>query len=90
MLLQVIRCRAAVAWEAGKPLEMEEVEVAPPKCGEVRVKVTNQVELFNAIFQWWQRHETTSLSVSLCALWTDITFMISWLYRVLPSFFAVF
>ena len=37
--LKTIRCRAAVAWEAGKPLSMEEVEVAPPQAGEVRVKV---------------------------------------------------
>ncbi|NWW55488.1 ADH1 dehydrogenase, partial [Pedionomus torquatus] len=35
----VIRCRAAVAWAAGKPLSIEEVEVAPPKAGEVRVKI---------------------------------------------------
>lgn len=37
--MQVIRCRAAVAWAAGKPLSLEEVEVAPPKAREVRVKV---------------------------------------------------
>jgi len=36
---QVIKCRAAVAWEAGKPLSLEEVEVGPPKAGEVRVKI---------------------------------------------------
>ena len=36
---QVITCRAAVAWEAKKPLVIEEVQVAPPKAGEVRVKV---------------------------------------------------
>jgi len=30
---------AAVAWEAGKPLVMEEVEVAPPQAGEVRLKI---------------------------------------------------
>ncbi|KAJ3023330.1 NAD/NADP dependent alcohol dehydrogenase [Thoreauomyces humboldtii] len=35
----IFRCKAAVAWEAGKPLSIEEVEVAPPKKGEVRVKV---------------------------------------------------
>ncbi|KFV88782.1 Alcohol dehydrogenase 1, partial [Struthio camelus australis] len=35
----VIRCRAAVAWAAGKPLSVEEVEVAPPKAQEVRVKI---------------------------------------------------
>ena len=37
--LQVIKCKAAVAWEAGKPLSLEEVEVAPPRAGEVRIKV---------------------------------------------------
>lgn len=34
-----ISCKAAVAWEAGKPLTLETIEVAPPKAGEVRVKV---------------------------------------------------
>ncbi|KAJ1961889.1 hypothetical protein GGI12_002987 [Dipsacomyces acuminosporus] len=34
-----IKCKAAVAWEAGKPLSIEEIEVAPPKAGEVRLKV---------------------------------------------------
>jgi S-(hydroxymethyl)glutathione dehydrogenase/alcohol dehydrogenase len=36
---KVIKCQAAVAWEAGKPLSLEEIEVAPPKAGEVRIKV---------------------------------------------------
>ncbi|KAF2299091.1 hypothetical protein GH714_030540 [Hevea brasiliensis] len=36
---KVIRCKAAVAWEAGKPLVIEEVEVAPPQANEVRVKI---------------------------------------------------
>ncbi|KAJ6403662.1 hypothetical protein OIU84_011963 [Salix udensis] len=36
---QVITCRAAVAWEANKPLVIEEVQVAPPQAGEVRVKI---------------------------------------------------
>ncbi|KAF9437726.1 GDP/GTP exchange factor for ARF [Entomortierella beljakovae] len=34
-----ITCRAAIAWEAGKPLSIETVEVAPPKAGEVRIKI---------------------------------------------------
>uniref|UniRef100_A0A8C8XND4 Alcohol dehydrogenase 5 (class III), chi polypeptide n=3 Tax=Felidae TaxID=9681 RepID=A0A8C8XND4_PANLE len=38
MANQVIKCKAAVAWEAGKPLSIEEVEVAPPKAHEVRIK----------------------------------------------------
>lgn len=37
---KVIKCQAAVAWEAGKPLSIEEIEVDPPKAGEVRVKIT--------------------------------------------------
>ena len=35
-----MKSRAAVAWAAGKPLSIEEVEVAGPKQGEVLVKVT--------------------------------------------------
>jgi S-(hydroxymethyl)glutathione dehydrogenase/alcohol dehydrogenase len=34
-----MKSRAAVAWEAGKPLAIEEVEVAAPKKGEVLLKV---------------------------------------------------
>eukprot|EP00937_MAST-01D_sp_MAST-1D-sp2_P004449 g4449.t1 len=37
--MSVITCKAAVAWEAKKPLTIEEIEVAPPKAGEVRVQV---------------------------------------------------
>ncbi|WP_350046721.1 S-(hydroxymethyl)glutathione dehydrogenase/class III alcohol dehydrogenase [Thalassospira sp.] len=39
MSLETITCKAAIAWEAGKPLSIEEVQVAPPKAGEVRVKI---------------------------------------------------
>ena len=34
-----IDCLAAVAWEAKKPLDVTTVTVAPPKAGEVRIKV---------------------------------------------------
>lgn len=37
--IQVIKCRAAVAWTTNAPLSIEEVEVDPPKAGEVRIKV---------------------------------------------------
>ncbi|OSQ40689.1 S-(hydroxymethyl)glutathione dehydrogenase [Thalassospira mesophila] len=40
MTAQTITCKAAIAWEAGKPLSVEEVQVAPPKAGEVRIKLT--------------------------------------------------
>lgn len=36
---KVISCKAAVAWEPKKPLSIETIEVAPPKAGEVRLKV---------------------------------------------------
>ncbi|KAJ1409606.1 hypothetical protein SESBI_22663 [Sesbania bispinosa] len=36
---KAIPCKAAVAWEAGKPLVIENVEVAPPQENEVRIKV---------------------------------------------------
>lgn len=36
---KTITCKAAVAWEAGKPLTLEDIEVAPPKAHEVRVQI---------------------------------------------------
>jgi S-(hydroxymethyl)glutathione dehydrogenase/alcohol dehydrogenase len=34
-----IKCRAAVCWGAGQPLKIEEVEVAPPRANEVRIRI---------------------------------------------------
>ncbi|KAL1772381.1 alcohol dehydrogenase 6 [Sigmodon hispidus] len=36
---KVIKCKAAVLWKPGTPMQMEEIEVAPPKATEVRVKI---------------------------------------------------
>ncbi|XP_037946416.1 alcohol dehydrogenase class-3-like [Teleopsis dalmanni] len=36
---KVITCKAAVAWEPKKPLVIEEIQVAPPKAHEVRIKI---------------------------------------------------
>ncbi|KAL9624863.1 MAG: hypothetical protein Q9160_000910 [Pyrenula sp. 1 TL-2023] len=36
---KTITCKAAVAWDAGKPLSIEDVEVAPPKAHEVRIQI---------------------------------------------------
>ncbi|KAI9207360.1 chaperonin 10-like protein [Polychytrium aggregatum] len=36
---KVITCRAAIAWAPKQPLSVEEVQVAPPKKGEVRIKI---------------------------------------------------
>jgi len=37
---KTIQCQAAVCWEAKTPYVIEDVEVAPPKKGEVRIKIT--------------------------------------------------
>lgn len=39
MASQVIKCKAKVAWEAGQPLSIKEVELAPPKAPEVRINI---------------------------------------------------
>ena len=36
-----MKSRAAVAFEAGKPLQVVEIDVAPPHKGEVLIKVTH-------------------------------------------------
>ncbi|ESO89065.1 hypothetical protein LOTGIDRAFT_228995 [Lottia gigantea] len=36
---KTITCKAAVAWEAKKPLVTETIEVEPPRAGEVRIKI---------------------------------------------------
>ncbi|KAK6841790.1 formaldehyde dehydrogenase- glutathione dependent [Apiospora arundinis] len=36
---KTIKCQAAVAWEAGKDLSIEEIEVAPPQAHEVRIQI---------------------------------------------------
>ncbi|XP_055970280.1 alcohol dehydrogenase 1-like [Sorex fumeus] len=38
-MLRIITCWAAIAWTANAPLSIEEVEVDPPKAGEVRIKI---------------------------------------------------
>ncbi|KAK4793088.1 hypothetical protein SAY86_023523 [Trapa natans] len=55
---QVIRCKAAVAWEAGKPLVMEEVEVAPPQAMEVRIKVLFTSLCHTDIYFWEAKGQT--------------------------------
>ncbi|KAL0637963.1 formate dehydrogenase (NAD+) [Maublancomyces gigas] len=36
---KTITCKAAVAWESGQPLSIEDIEVLPPRAHEVRVKI---------------------------------------------------
>ena len=49
---------AAVAWEAGKPLVIEEVEVAPPKAMEVRLKILF-TSLCHTDVYFWEAKVTT-------------------------------
>lgn len=37
--MQIITCKAAVAWAPNQPLSIETIEVAPPKTNEVRIKI---------------------------------------------------
>ncbi|KAJ4826722.1 alcohol dehydrogenase [Turnera subulata] len=50
---QVISCKAAVAWEAGKPLVIQQVEVAPPQALEVRVKIMH-TSLCHTDLHFWE------------------------------------
>ncbi|XP_075837363.1 alcohol dehydrogenase 1-like [Microtus pennsylvanicus] len=38
---KTITCRAAIAWKEKSPLKIEEVQVEPPKSGEVRIKMAS-------------------------------------------------
>ncbi|KAK7380153.1 hypothetical protein VNO78_32611 [Psophocarpus tetragonolobus] len=52
---QIITCRAAVAWGAGEPLLMEEVEVSPPQPMEIRIKVVS-TSLCRSDLSAWESH----------------------------------
>lgn len=56
---QVIRCKAAVAWEAGKPLVIEEVEVAPPQEMEVRLKILFTSLCHTDVYFWEAKGQTS-------------------------------
>ncbi|KAK7312140.1 hypothetical protein VNO77_35779 [Canavalia gladiata] len=36
---EIITCKAAICWEVGKPVTVEEIQIDPPKATEVRVKM---------------------------------------------------
>ncbi|CAL9094773.1 unnamed protein product, partial [Musa acuminata var. zebrina] len=50
--LTFLLCVAAVAWEAGKPLVIEEVEVAPPQAMEVRLKILYTSLCHTDVYFW--------------------------------------
>ncbi|XP_020107212.1 alcohol dehydrogenase 1 [Ananas comosus] len=55
---KVIKCKAAVAWEAGKPLVIEEVEVAPPQKMEVRLKILYTALCHTDVYFWEAKGQT--------------------------------
>ncbi|OMO56314.1 Alcohol dehydrogenase superfamily, zinc-type [Corchorus olitorius] len=50
--------KAAVAWEAGKPLVIEEVEVAPPQAMEVRLKILFTSLCHTDVYFWEAKGQT--------------------------------
>jgi alcohol dehydrogenase class-P len=55
---QVIKCKAAVAWAAGEPLKIEEVEVAPPQAMEVRIKIYYTALCHTDVYFWEAKGQT--------------------------------
>ncbi|CAM8887691.1 unnamed protein product [Rhodiola kirilowii] len=49
---------AAVAWEAGKPLQIEQVQVAPPQTKEVRVKILFTSLCHTDVYFWEAKGQT--------------------------------
>ncbi|XVE60189.1 hypothetical protein DITRI_Ditri05aG0107900 [Diplodiscus trichospermus] len=62
---QVIRCKAAVAWEAGKPLSIEDVDVAPPQKDEVRIKILFTSLCHTDVYYW-------ECKIFVCTWWNLI------------------
>lgn len=48
----IIKCKAAVAWKEKEPLQIEEIEVAAPQAGEVRVKMTAFSICHTDVYTW--------------------------------------
>ncbi len=53
--IEVIKCRAAVAWAAKEPLKIENIEVQPPNNGEVRIKVGFDTARSQVCLLWSER-----------------------------------
>merc|ERR1719461_2618534 len=49
---KVITCKAAVAWEPNKPLEVVDLQVAPPQAGEVRIKILHSALCHTDVYTW--------------------------------------
>merc|ERR1711892_1272379 len=47
---KTITCKAAVAWEAKKPLDVTDIQIDPPKAGEVRIKIISNALCHTGIY----------------------------------------
>jgi Zn-dependent alcohol dehydrogenase len=59
-----------VAWEAGKPLVIEEVEVAPPQAMEVRLKILFTSLCHTDVYFWEAKVTTFSIVIIMSAHWS--------------------
>jgi Zn-dependent alcohol dehydrogenase len=49
---EVITCKAGVVWEAGQPISIQQIQVAPPQSKEVRIKITHTSLCHTDIYFW--------------------------------------
>jgi S-(hydroxymethyl)glutathione dehydrogenase/alcohol dehydrogenase len=49
---KVITCKAAIATEPNKPLVIDDIQVDPPKAGEVRIKMLNTALCHTDVYTW--------------------------------------
>jgi Zn-dependent alcohol dehydrogenase len=59
-----------VAWEAGKPLVIEEVEVAPPQAMEVRLKILFTSLCHTDVYFWEAKVNAFSIVIIMSAHWS--------------------
>jgi Zn-dependent alcohol dehydrogenase len=59
-----------VAWEAGKPLVIEEVEVAPPQAMEVRLKILFTSLCHTDVYFWEAKVTPFSIVIIMSAHWS--------------------
>jgi len=49
---EVITCKAGVVWEAGQPISIQQIQVAPPQSKGVRIKITHTSLCHTDIYFW--------------------------------------
>ena len=65
---------AAVAWEAGKPLVIQQVEVAAPQAMEVRIKV-KYTSLCHTDLYFWEAKVCNTFFLCFSTYFCDVSWM---------------